>query len=318
MAAAAAYAGVRLRGSLRDMEGRFKPTGGPGEEEQRAALDTTAASIVPRILEAAEGKGREEVRETTLRLARGILRRFVDAKGKESPTAPTGPNDAATGATDPTARTKAPTNVRRNPVGTAESDAADDALVEAGEAAALILGLQDRVTRDRAAEWMEGWEATAAFRLWRVLARRCVKPYQEHAAAPLALAGWVAWSTGDEPTARVALGLALDADPEYVFARLLHQACNEGLDPESLRSCLRAERDTRIGPEQAALSATRQVRMRTARPQGTRHTLRKPGRRTGGGERRSTAGVRPGGPAAGKPGSGAPKSGGQRGTRSGR
>ena len=318
MAAAAAYAGVRLRGSLRDMEGRFKPTGGPGEEEQRAALDTTAASIVPRILEAAEGKGREEVRETTLRLARGILRRFVGAKGKESPTAPTGPNDAATGGTDPTARTKAPTNVRRNPVGTAESDAADDALVEAGEAAALILGLQDRVTRDRAAEWMEGWEATAAFRLWRVLARRCVKPYQEHAAAPLALAGWVAWSTGDEPTARVALGLALDADPEYVFARLLHQACNEGLDPESLRSCLRAERDTRIGPEQAALSATRQVRMRTARPQGTRHTLRKPGRRTGGGERRSTAGVRPGGPAAGKPGSGAPKSGGQRGTRSGR
>ncbi|MFD7962819.1 DUF4192 domain-containing protein [Streptomyces zaomyceticus] len=324
MAAAAAYAGVRLRGSLRDMEGRFKPTGGSGEEEQRAALDTTAASIVPRILEDTEGKGREEVRETTLRLAREILRRFVDAKGKESPaaptgqTTPTGPDHVTGGGTAPTTRTNAPTNARRNPVGTAEGDAADDALVEADEAAALILGLQDRVTRDRAAEWMEGWEATAALRLWRVLARRCVKPYQEHAAAPLALAGWVAWSTGDEPTARVALGLALDADPEYVFARLLHQACNEGLDPESLRSCLRAERDTRTAPERAALSATRQVRMRTARPQSTRQTLRKPARRTGGGERRSTAGVRPGGPAAGKPGSGAPKSGGQRGTRSGR
>ncbi|MEV4942361.1 DUF4192 domain-containing protein [Streptomyces zaomyceticus] len=328
MAAAAAYAGVRLRGSLRDMEGRFKPTGGPGEEEQRTALDTTAASIVPRILEDAEGKGREEVREKTLRLAREILRRFVAAKGEKSPTAPSGPatsagpHDATSGGATPTTRanapTGAPTNARRNPVGAAESDAADDALVEAGEAAALILGLQDRVTRDRAAEWMEGWEATAALRLWRVLARRCVKPYQEHAAAPLALAGWVAWSTGDEPTARVALGLALEADPEYVFARLLHQACNEGLDPESLRSCLRAERDTRTAPEQAALSATRQVRMRTARPQGTRQTLRKPGRRTGGAERRPTAGVRPGGPAAGKPGSGAPKSGGQRGTRSGR
>ena len=68
------------------------------------------------------------------------------------------------------------------------------------EAAALILGLQDRETRDRAAEWMEGAEADPALRLWRALARRCVGPYGEHAAAPLTLAGWVAWSTGDEPT----------------------------------------------------------------------------------------------------------------------
>ncbi|MFH9727975.1 DUF4192 domain-containing protein [Streptomyces sp. NPDC017254] len=322
MAATAAYAGVQVRGSLRDMERRFTPSGAPGEEEQRAALDATAAAIVPRILEDAEGKGRTEVREATLRLAREILRRFVEPKRKESPKAPAAPA-APAGPNGPTAPVgagvpSAPTNAGRNVTGTAEGDAADDALVTVGEAAALVIGLQDRVTRDRAAEWMEGWEATAALRLWRVLARRCVKPYQEHAAAPLALAGWVAWSTGDEPTARVALGLALDADPEYVFARLLHQACNEGLDPESLRSCLRAERDTRAVSEQAAPATSRRVRMRTARSQGTRQALRKPGHRTGGGERRSTAGVRPGGPATGKPGSGAPRPGGQRGTRSGR
>ncbi|WP_328942171.1 DUF4192 domain-containing protein [Streptomyces sp. NBC_00250] len=308
MAAAAAYAGVQVRGSLRDMEGRFKPTGGPGEEEQRAALDATAASIVPRILEGAEGKGREEVRESTLRLAREVLRRFVNPKGGANPAGrsgnPTGlPGSATTG---------------RAVVGTVEGDAADDALVEAGEAAALILGLQDRITRDRAAEWMEGWEGTAALRLWRVLARRCVAPYQEHAAAPLTLAGWVAWSTGDEPTARVALGLALDADPEYVFARLLHQACNEGLDPESLRSCLRTERDGRTASDRAAPATSRRLRARTARPQSSRGTLRKPGRQTGGGERRSAAGVRPGGPATGRPESGSPRQGGQRGTRSGR
>ncbi|WP_406062937.1 DUF4192 domain-containing protein [Streptomyces sp. NBC_01077] len=305
MAAAAAYAGVQVRGSLRDMEGRFKPSGGPGEERQRAALDASAASIVPRILEDAEGKGREEVRETTLRLAREVLRRFANPKGEASPSghtsSPTGPKSA-----------------RVSLAGTAECDAADDALVEAGEAATLILGLQDRVTRDRAAEWMEGWEGTAALRLWRVLARRCVTPYQEHAAAPLTLAGWVAWSTGDEPIARVALGLALDADPEYVFARLLHQACNEGLDPESLRSCLRTERDGRIASDEPAPGTSRRVRTRIARPQSTRQTLRKPGRQTGEGERRSSAGVRPGGPATRKPGSGAPRHGGQRGTRSGR
>ncbi|MFF1508394.1 DUF4192 domain-containing protein [Streptomyces sp. NPDC058326] len=306
MAAAAAYAGLQVRGSLRDMEGRLKPSGGPAEEEQRAALDATAAAIVPRILEGAEGKGREEVRETTLRLARAVLRRFVNPK-RPSQVGPSGPTDRT-----------GQLNVARAGAGTVEGDAADDALVGIDEAAALIIGLQDRVTRDRAAEWMEGWEGTAALRLWRVLARRCVSPYQEHAAAPLTLAGWVAWSTGDEPTARVALGLALDADPEYVFARLLHQACNEGLDPESLRSCLRSERDTRAAVEPPVPAVSRRVRMRTARPQSTRQTLRKPGRQTGGAERRTTAGVRPSGPATGKPGSGSPRHGGQRGTRSGR
>ncbi|MFF5921054.1 DUF4192 domain-containing protein [Streptomyces flavochromogenes] len=305
MAATAAYAGVQVRGSLRDMERRFQPAGGPREEEQRAALDASAAEIVPRILEDAEGKGRDEVRETTLRLARQVLRRFVNPPGEAGPTGRT-------------AGSTAPRTVRAGIAGTAESDAADDALVETGEAAALILGLQDRATRDRAAEWMEGWEGAAALRLWRVLARRCVAPYQEHAAAPLTLAGWTAWSAGDEPTARVALGLALDIDPEYVFARLLHQACNEGLDPESLRSCLRAERDSRIASDETASGTSLQVRTRVAHPRSSRQTLRKPGRQTRGAERRSAAGVRPAGPAAGKPGSGSPRRGGRRDTRSGR
>ncbi|MFE2558215.1 DUF4192 domain-containing protein [Streptomyces sp. NPDC059352] len=305
MAATAAYAGVRLRGSLRDMEARFKPSTKPSttpsttpsatsaDEPQRAALDAAAAAIVPRILEDPASRGREEVREATLRTAREVLRRFANPVGGAARAQPS--------------------------PGVAERDAADDALVGTEEAAALILGLQDRVTRDRAAEWMEGWEGTAALRLWRVLARRCVPPYQEHAAAPLALAGWAAWSTGDEPTARVALGLALDADPEYVFARLLHQACNEGLDPESLRSCLRSERDSRAATAQTAAPApSRRVRTRGARPQGVRQGLAKPGRQTGGSERGTAAGVRPSGPAAGGPGSGAPRHGGQRDTRSGR
>ena len=106
---------------------------------------------------------------------------------------------------------------------------------------------------------MEGPDADPALRLWRALARRCVGPYSEHAAAPLTLAGWVAWSTGDEPGARVALGRALRVDPEYVFARLLHQACNEGLDPEALRSCLRkAARLTGVlrGPREQAGART--------------------------------------------------------------
>ncbi|WP_436844507.1 DUF4192 family protein [Streptomyces wuyuanensis] len=204
MAAAAAYAGIQVRGSLREMESRLEPLRSPSMAEQERALDSAGAALLPRIL---HGGSREQVGAETLRLARRLMKRLGER------------------ATLDTSRSSA--------------DARDDRLISHAEAAAVILGLQDRDTRDRAAAWMEGRDAHRALRLWRALARRCAGPYAEHAAAPLSLAGWVSWSTGDEPSARVALSLALRVDPEYVFARLLHQACNDGLDPEDLRRCLR-------------------------------------------------------------------------------
>ncbi|MGW2513123.1 DUF4192 domain-containing protein [Streptomyces scopuliridis] len=263
MAAAAAYAGVQVRGSLREMEARLEPWRMPAAEEQERALDDAGAALVPRIL---GGGSRERVGEETLRLARALIGRLKEAPG----------------------------------AGRADTDAEDDRLITHEEAATVILGLQDKETRDRAAEWMEGAEAAPALRLWRALSRRCVGPYAEHAAAPLTLAGWVAWSTGDEPSARVALGLALRLDPQYVFARLLHQACNEGLDPETLRHCLREERAARA----------------LTRPRGTSgrpklRPVRRPVPRKG---------LPPKGSASGAPavrGRGARRSG-RRGTRSGR
>lgn len=213
LAAAATYAGLQVRGSLREFTARLIPWEGAPALEQQTALDTASMTLVPRIL---DDEGRAEVAEETLGLARQLRKRLADAP----------------------------------PVsGTRPADLRDDGLLEHDEAATLILGLQDRTTRDRAAEWMEGDEAGPALRLWRALARRCVGPYGEHAAAPLTLAGWVAWSTGDELEAREALAMALGADPDYLFARLLHQACNEGLNPESIRRCLRAERTGRTGAE---------------------------------------------------------------------
>ncbi|KIF05195.1 hypothetical protein PL81_14515, partial [Streptomyces sp. RSD-27] len=203
MAAAATFAGLQVRGSLREIEQRMAPLGGAWAADQEAALERAAVSLVPRIL---DGETREEVGAQTLGLARTLLRRLTLA-----PPAEGGPR----------------------------ADDWDDALLGHDEAAAVILGLQDREIRDIAAEWMEGDEAAPALRLWRALARRCVGAYGEHAAAPLTLAGWVSWSSGDEPTARIALGMALQADAEYRFAQLLHHACNEGLDPEGLRQCLR-------------------------------------------------------------------------------
>ncbi|MBC3844201.1 DUF4192 family protein [Streptacidiphilus sp. 4-A2] len=44
------------------------------------------------------------------------------------------------------------------------------------EAARLILGLQDRLARDRAAEWLDPPDVEHAQRLWRFLAKRCAVP----------------------------------------------------------------------------------------------------------------------------------------------
>ncbi|MDQ0716677.1 hypothetical protein QFZ55_006129 [Streptomyces luteogriseus] len=209
LAAAATYAGIQVRGTLRELRARLLPWESAAALEQEAALDTASMALVPKIL---DDTGRAAVADETLELAGRILDRFAEAQPAS---------------------------------GTLLADLRDDELLGHDEAARLILGLQDRATRDRAAEWMEGDQAGRALRLWRTLARRCVGPYGEHAAAPLTLAGWVAWSTGDELEAREALAMALGADPDYLFARLLHQACNEGLDPESIRSCLRSEREGR-------------------------------------------------------------------------
>ncbi|MGI5445918.1 DUF4192 domain-containing protein [Streptomyces sp. CA-243310] len=210
MAAAATFAGLQVRGSLKEIEGRLTPLRGAAVREQEAALERAAVALVPKIL---DGATREEIGADTIALARTLMRRMTSPP----PPAETGPG----------------------------GDDWDDALLGHDEAAAVIIGLQDREIRDIAAEWMEGEEAGPALRLWRALARRCVGIYAEHAAAPLTLAGWVSWSTGDEPTARIALDLALRADADYRFAQLLHHACNEGIDPEGLRQCLREERRRR-------------------------------------------------------------------------
>ncbi|MFC8229351.1 DUF4192 domain-containing protein [Streptomyces sp. NPDC057287] len=250
MAAAAAYAGIQVRGSLRDMEARLAPLMATAAQEQERALDSAGAVLVSRIL---DPDGRGEVAGETLALARDLLQRLGSAPA----------------------------------AGAAATDGGDDGLITPEEAAAVILGLQDRETRDRAAEWMEGREAEAALRLWRALARRCVGPYVEHSAAPLALAGWVSWSTGDEAGARVALALALRADPDYTFAQLLHQACNQGLDPETLRRCLRGERILR----------ERHGGVRASGEDAGRHTAARraprPTTRTQAGKRRRKATPRP-------------------------
>ncbi|MEV1025401.1 DUF4192 domain-containing protein [Streptomyces sp. NPDC050264] len=215
MAATAAYAGIHVRGSAQEVRARLAPLETALVVEQTRALDAAAMDLVPRIF---AGVSREEVEAETLDLALRVMGRIADA-----------PIDDAD----------------------LDADLRDDELLAHDEAATLILGLQDRSTRDRAAEWMEGAEASCALRLWRALARRCVGPYGEHAAAPLSLAGWIAWSLGDTVEADQALEMALTVDPRYVFARLLNAARADGIDPEPVRRSLRGKRAGRAGQEAA-------------------------------------------------------------------
>jgi hypothetical protein len=210
LAATAAYIGVPAPNSLRDLESRLKPPTARNRDHE-VALDAASAELVPRML--ADADSGDAIRKRTLVMARAALEKFRSAPAIGDP---------------------------------ARGDRRDDKLLADDEAASIILGLQDKDARDRVAEWMEPAQADASLRLWRALARRCAGPYAEHAAALLALAGWVAWSCGDEAEARAAVGLALDLDSHHTFARLLHHAVNLGLDPELLRRSLRRERRRRV------------------------------------------------------------------------
>ena len=214
LAAAATYMGIPAGVTQSTLRGRLAPWQTAASADQERALDAAALTLIPRMLMDMDlndaspcddnkgGAGTDSGRDAkeqgaghhglvaaeTLDLARRIMTRLA----AEPPL-----TDAL------------------------EADCRDDELIAHDEAAALIFGLQDRTTRDRAAEWMEGAAARPALRLWRSLSRRCVGAYAEHAAAPLSLAGWVAWSLGDVAEGQEALDMALRADPGYAFALLL-------------------------------------------------------------------------------------------------
>ncbi|MFJ2773114.1 DUF4192 domain-containing protein [Streptomyces sp. NPDC087300] len=223
LAAAATYMGVQVSTEQGEIRARLAPWETAGAADQERALDAAGLALLPKML----GEEGNDVAVGILDLARRVMARLAAA--------------------DPV-------------VDRLAADARDDELLAHDEAAALILGLQVRTTRDRAAAWMEGDTGPAALRLWRALARRCVGAYGEHAAAPIALAGWVAWSLGDREEGKSALDMALDADPGYLFAQLLHRACDEDLDPEPIRCLLREDREVREDREAREARETREAR----------------------------------------------------------
>ncbi|MDY0813153.1 DUF4192 domain-containing protein [Kitasatospora purpeofusca] len=118
-------------------------------------------------------------------------------------------------------------------------------------AARLLLALQDRVLRDRAAEYARPGELAPTRRLWTFLATRCVAPHERLAAPPLTLLAWVSWVAGDAATARVVLGHTLRRTPGYLLAQLLYESMNGGFAPEALLTSIEEERRRRTERERA-------------------------------------------------------------------
>ncbi|MET8683351.1 DUF4192 domain-containing protein [Streptomyces sp. NPDC004732] len=242
LAAAATYMGVQAGATQSEIRGRLTPWQTAAATDQERALDAAGLELLPRMLRDAD------------RDAEGGAERDADQDADQGTDHGADPGEScaeggsvAAETLDLARRIMARLDAAPPASGTLEADNRDDELIAHDEAAALIIGLQIPTTRDRAAEWMEGDEGPPALRLWRALSRRCVGAYAEYAAAPLALAGWVAWSLGDLAEGQEALAMALSADSRYAFALLINHACNDDMDPESIRRCLRRKREAHDG-----------------------------------------------------------------------
>lgn len=76
LAAAATYAGIQVRGSLRELRARLLPWENAAALDQEAALDSASLALIPRIL---DDSGRVSVADETLEQAARIMDRFAGA-----------------------------------------------------------------------------------------------------------------------------------------------------------------------------------------------------------------------------------------------
>jgi hypothetical protein len=83
-------------------------------------------------------------------------------------------------------------------------------------------------------------------------------------AAPASLFAFAAWRCGDGGIARLALVRALDADPTYRMARLLHEAITQGVPPSTMDGFPDLPLRRRRVPRRRKRSSTRRVGSRRA------------------------------------------------------
>jgi len=100
--------------------------------------------------------------------------------------------------------------------------------IDAAEAVQLAAALTALPVRDHAWAHMNPEFRDAHTDLWSAILRQ-VPP--EAAPAPASLLAFTAWQQGQGAVANLALDRAMEADPDYTMAHLIHQAVSAGLPP---------------------------------------------------------------------------------------
>ncbi|MFE7781235.1 DUF4192 domain-containing protein [Streptomyces nigrescens] len=108
-------------------------------------------------------------------------------------------------------------------------------------AARIIVGLQDRQTRDAALSTGAENDLPYERQLWSYLAQQCVPPHTSKAPPLLTLLAWVLWRQGDAASATQALTDALDITPRYTLAGLLLHGIRTECDPAPILAMFRKE-----------------------------------------------------------------------------
>ncbi|TDD77762.1 DUF4192 domain-containing protein [Actinomadura rubrisoli] len=232
MRAALAATGLEVAEAIRVSDGRWwsltchdeccPPEGAPYDitTSALAAQATFAGHValadrseLARSIEPLDGPSRDSMREATDRAER----RFLRWAREDTTSTSLQTRTIAEGLTFlPSLLTRA----------RAGHDPTDD------EVAWLGFLLTEIRVRDEAWVRIDEDSPAADITFWRNILRRVEAPY---AAAPAALLAFAAYSAGDGGLANVALQRALDADPSYSMAVLLHDLITAGIPPTNTR-----------------------------------------------------------------------------------
>ena len=226
---AADNSGLRLADLYRVQDGRYwsclcqdpaccSPSGTPfGENQEPTALLPDGGDQVPanrEVLVAALAPADEE-EARSMRAATGRARGRVTRVTRRAGTAPDTAREAI--------RDSGLDAVR---AGIARYRNDDQAVLTRYETAWITVSLLDHTVRNDAWYRMDPQHREAHLRLWTGITRLARPGY---VAAPASLLAFTAWQCGNGALASVALDRALDDDPRYQMALLLHRIIDSGL-----------------------------------------------------------------------------------------
>jgi hypothetical protein len=229
----AARIGIELVELLRAEDGRYwsyacanpacgPPEGSPYDDTPDTALAALLPEGVPGVLPSREALaglvapcGADEA-VPVARAVRAAGQRAARLTGR------------AHQSTDPVARCYPVARAGIRAVRAALRACSDDQAVTRAQVGWLLVTLSDSWGRDDALGRLDPASRRAHLKLWTDLTRLAAPGY---VAAPATLLAHAAWRAGNGPLANVALDRALEDDPGYPLARIMHRVLARGTSP---------------------------------------------------------------------------------------